>query len=42
MAALAGAAAHCARFICCGEAGISGGAMLFETMSKMPALFRSL
>src|ERR1700761_8175006 len=41
-AALAGAADHCARLSCCGEAGITGGAMLFDTMSKMPALLRSL
>jgi hypothetical protein len=42
MAALDGAAAHCGKLICWGFAGIRGGAMLFETMSKMPALLRSL
>src|SRR5580658_4425044 len=42
MAALAGGPAHNAKFICCGDAGVSSGAMLLETMSKMPAFVRSL
>src|SRR5580658_3515821 len=42
MSAFDGAAAQSGKLISCGEPGISGGAMLFETMSKMPALERSL
>ena len=40
--ALAGAEDHCVRLISCGEPGVDCGAMLFETISKMPALCRSL
>ena len=42
MAALAGAADHWLSTISCGEPGMACGARLFDTMSKMPALFRSL
>ena len=42
MDALAGAADHWLRTISCGEPGVACGARLFETMSKMPALLRSL
>ena len=42
MAALAGGADHCASTISCGEPGVACGARLFDTMSKMPALLRSL
>ena len=40
--AFAGAADHCARFISCGEPGVTWGVKLFDTTSKMPALVRSL
>ena len=42
MDALAGAADHCVKSISLGEPGMAGGAMLFDTKSKMPALVRSL
>ena len=40
--ALAGGAVHCAGVICCGEPGVVCGARLFDTMSKMPALDKSV
>ena len=42
MDALAGGADHCAGTSSCGEPGMACGARLFDTMSKMPALVRSL
>ena len=41
-AALAGAADHCGRLNSSGEPGVDGGAKLFDTRSKMPALPRSV
>src|SRR5579862_2373093 len=42
ISALAGAADHCGRLISCVDPGVAWGAMAFDTMSKMPALARSL
>ena len=42
ISAVTGGSDQLLRIICDGVAGIAGGAMLFETRSKMPALLRSL